>query len=56
MADEPDPRQRLAEHGYVPALWMPGPEQHFLTPDGLRVVNLAEALAEIDAAEQEHAA
>jgi hypothetical protein len=51
MADAPDPR----EHGYMPALWMPG-GQHFLTPDGHRVVTLEHALAEIDAAAQERAA
>lgn len=55
MADAPDPRQRLAERGYMPALWMPGPEQHFLAPGGHRVVTLDQALAEIDA-EQETAA
>lgn len=49
MADERDPR----EHGYMPALWMPG-GQHFLTPDGHRVVTLEQALAEI--AERETAA
>jgi hypothetical protein len=55
MADEPDPRLRLAELGYMPALWLPG-GQHFLTPDGHRVVTLEQALAEIDAAAQEPAA
>lgn len=52
--NEPDPRQRLAERGYVPALWLPG-GQHFLSPDGHRVVTLDQALAEMDA-EQETAA
>jgi hypothetical protein len=54
MADAPDPRQRLADRGYMPALWLPG-GQHFLSPDGRRVVTLDQALAELDA-ERETAA
>jgi hypothetical protein len=49
-----DPRQRLADRGYTPALWLPG-GQHFLAPDGLRVVTMDQALAEMDA-EQERSA
>ena len=53
--NEADARERLAQHGYVTALWLPG-GQHFLAPDGNRVVTLDQALAEIGDPEREDAA
>jgi hypothetical protein len=44
----PTRSSRLADRGYMPALWLPG-GQHFLSPDGHRVVTLDQALAEMDA-------
>jgi hypothetical protein len=45
MADMPDPRQQLADHGCATALWLPR-GQHFPARDGDRVVTLEQTLAE----------
>jgi hypothetical protein len=55
MADERDPSERLARAGYMK--WAIDPTgRSYVTPDGLRVVTFEQAIAEIDAAEQEMAA